>query len=95
MPPPCGKLAVSLASPCAGAKLHRFFPERVQLRSGVILSLGALLLHQRHLPYKSNLCNTIQAAAQLQVVFTYLTASLFFVDDLSELSESDSLTDEW
>jgi hypothetical protein len=59
---------------------------RVQLWAGVILCLATLLVHQRRLPFKSSLCNTVQAAVHLQILFTYVCASLFFVDTASSFS---------
>lgn len=70
---------------------------RVQLWFGVILNLAALMVHSRVLPFRSALCNTIQAAVHLQILFTYLTAGLFFVDDLSSLAGTNAMWEdnEW
>jgi len=53
---------------------------RIQLWFGAVSCLLFLQLHLRFQPYKSHFCNLIQAAALLQLLFTYLTAFLFFVD---------------
>jgi hypothetical protein len=53
---------------------------RVQLWFGAVTCIFFLNLHLRFRPFKSQLCNVLQAAALLQLLFTYLTASLFFVD---------------
>jgi hypothetical protein len=53
---------------------------RVQLWFGAVSSLVALQLHLRAQPFESPFCNVLQAAALLQLFFTYLTAFLFFVD---------------
>lgn len=53
---------------------------RVQLWFGAVSSIFFLMLHLRFQPFKSVFCNILQAAALLQLLFTYLTANLFFVD---------------
>jgi hypothetical protein len=53
---------------------------RVQLWFGAVSCLFFLQLHLRFQPFKSTFCNILQAAALLQLLFTYLTANLFFVD---------------
>jgi hypothetical protein len=53
---------------------------RIQLWFGAVVCLFFLLLHVRLRPFKSSLCDYIQATALLQLLFTYLSAPLFFVD---------------
>jgi hypothetical protein len=53
---------------------------RVQLWFGAVACIFFLQLHLRFRPFKSTFCNILQAAALLQLLFTYQTAALFFVD---------------
>ncbi len=59
---------------------------RVQLWFGAIVSLFGLLHHVRVDPFRDPLCNAVQGAAHLQLVFTYLTAILYFVEESSVMT---------
>ena len=78
--------------------LHRFFftglihltwPEtRVQIWVGVLASLFVYVNFQLSLPYHFDLCDTVQSAAFLQILLTYISAFLFFDDAANgELAE--------
>ena len=54
---------------------------RLQLVFGAVVGLFFLLLDQELLPFKSQSCGTVQTAAHLQLLFTYMVAHLFFVGD--------------
>ena len=75
--------------------LHRFFftgvihlalPEtRVQIWFGVIVSLFVFVSFQLTLPYHYDICDSVQSAAFLQLLLTYISAFLFFNDGGDEV----------
>ena len=72
--------------------INLFFPQTMnQLWFGATLCLFFLLLHLRWQPFANPICNTVQFAVHVQLVFTYLTAMLFFVEDLNDV-QSRALT---
>ena len=44
------------------------------------ISLVSLCVYVRLEPYRSSLCQRVQVAALLQLVFTYMAASAYYVD---------------
>jgi len=54
---------------------------RLQLVFGAVVGLFFLLLDQELLPFKSQSCGTVQTAAHLQLLFTYMISHIFFVGD--------------
>ena len=61
---------------------------KVQLWFGTVVSQIAMLLQLRVAPFREPVCNHVQLAVHAQLLFTYLTAGLFFVDDLSSAEYS-------
>ena len=53
---------------------------RVQLWFGSVFASATALLYLKLSPYRSPTCHLVQVLVQLQVLFTYLAASLFFAE---------------
>ena len=71
--------------------IHLAWPEsRVQLWAGSGLSVFVFVVFMLTLPYRHAICDWVQAAAFLQLLFTYLSSFLFF-DDGGEEVIDDSL----
>ena len=51
---------------------------KVQLWFGSLVAVVSALVYQRLSPYRSELCQKLQLVVQLQIVFTYLAANVFY-----------------
>ena len=56
--------------------------KKSQIWFGTITTLFFFVIHIRLEPFRDRMCNTVQLAAHLQLLLTYITALLFF-DDLA------------
>ena len=54
---------------------------KLQLWFGQVVNLTFLLIHMRLMPFRDPICNFVQFAVHVQLLLTYTSAGLFFVDD--------------
>ena len=68
---------------------------RTQLWFGSVVASATALLYLKLTPYRSQACHLLQVLVQLQVLFTYLAASLFYVapDSSSAFQDRSVVTD--
>ena len=65
------------------------YPEqRIQIWFGAVASLFVYVVFLQTMPFNSALLNTVQAAALLQLLLTYLSAFVFFDDGGAAEDES-------
>ena len=68
--------------------IHLIAPEtRLQLWCGMLGSLLTFILYLQARPFKHAIVDNVQAAALLQILFTYISAFLFFSDGGEEFHD--------
>jgi len=63
---------------------------RIQLSFGLLVSVSTLLVTIQLRPYVASSCQRAQILAQLQVMFTYVAAQIFFYDPRTILDDEDA-----
>ena len=59
----------------------------IQIWFGLLSSSAASLIMVRFEPYREPLCNLLQKAATIQILFTYMTATIFFEGNAADAME--------
>ena len=66
---------------------------RVQLWFGTMVCIAFLMLHMHLQPFRDPLCNLVQLATLVQLSFTYVSALLFYEDDVQAVRSEGELRD--